>query len=131
MKGCLKKTFATIILIVLLLTTTNVMSIAAEIGDEIVNYEVLIKLKSEKEVVNAGEEQKITIKNSYSTPNAKGNAHIKVHITDEDGNPKTFMLHGHIHATQDQQFLDAYQEYIHQNFLLQICSVLLRNTNWL
>ena len=33
---------------------------------------------------------------------------------DEDGNPKTFMLHGHIHATQDQQFLDAYQEYIHQ-----------------
>lgn len=89
MKGCLKKTFATIILIVLLLTTTNVMSIAAEIGDEIVNYEVLIKLKSEKEVVNAGEEQKITIKNSYSTPNAKGNAHIKVHITDEDGNPNT------------------------------------------
>lgn len=89
MKGCLKKTFATIILIVLLLTTTNVMSIAAEIGDEIVNYEVLIKLKSEKEVVNAGEEQKITIKNSYSTPNAKGNAHIKVHITDEEGNPNT------------------------------------------
>ena len=89
MKGCLKKTFATIILIVLLLTTTNVMSIAAEIDDEIVNYEVLIKLKSEKEVVNAGEEQKITIKNSYSTPNEKGNAHIKVHITDEEGNPNT------------------------------------------
>lgn len=33
---------------------------------------------------------------------------------DEDGNPKTFMLHGHIHKTQDQQFLDAYQDYIHQ-----------------
>lgn len=33
---------------------------------------------------------------------------------DEYGNPKTFMLHGHIHATQDQQFLDAYQDYIQQ-----------------
>ena len=33
---------------------------------------------------------------------------------DEFGNPKTFMLHGHIHATQDQQFLDAYQDYIQQ-----------------
>ena len=89
MKGCLKKTFVTIILIILLLTTTNVMSIASEIGDEIVNYEVLIRLKSEKEIVKAGEEHKITIKNSYSTPNAKENAHIKVHITDEKGNPNT------------------------------------------
>ena len=51
MKGCLKKTFVTIMLIILLLTTTNVMSIASEIGDEIVNYEVLIRLKSEKEIV--------------------------------------------------------------------------------
>lgn len=33
---------------------------------------------------------------------------------DEFGNPKTFMLHGHIHATQDQQFLDAYQDYVQQ-----------------
>ncbi len=89
MKGCLKKTFVTIMLIILLLTTTNVMSIASEIGDEIVNYEVLIRLKSEKEIVKAGEEHKITIKNSYSTPNAKENAHIKVHITDENGNPNT------------------------------------------
>ena len=89
MKGCLKKTFVTIMLISLLLTTTNVMSIASEIGDEIVNYEVLIRLKSEKEIVKAGEEHKITIKNSYSTPNAKENAHIKVHITDENGNPNT------------------------------------------
>lgn len=24
------------------------------------------------------------------------------------------MLHGHIHATQDQQFLDAYQDYVQQ-----------------
>ena len=89
MKGCLKKTFVTIMLIILLLTTTNVMSIASEIGDEIVNYEVLIRLNSEKEIVKAGEEHKITIINSYSTPNAKGNSHIKVHITDEDGNPNT------------------------------------------
>ena len=65
MKGCLKKTFVTIMLIILLLTTTNVMSIASEIGDEIVNYEVLIRLKSEKEIVKAGEEHKITIKNKY------------------------------------------------------------------
>lgn len=31
---------------------------------------------------------------------------------DESGKPKTFMLHGHIHKTQDQQFLDAYQDYV-------------------
>lgn len=31
---------------------------------------------------------------------------------DKDGNPKTFMLHGHIHNTQDQKFLDAFSEYM-------------------
>ena len=31
---------------------------------------------------------------------------------DENGNPKTYMLHGHIHKTQDQQLLDAYQEMV-------------------
>ncbi len=31
---------------------------------------------------------------------------------DEQGNPKTFMLHGHIHKTQDQQLLDAYQDFV-------------------
>ena len=32
---------------------------------------------------------------------------------DENGNPKTYMLHGHIHKTQDQEYLDAFQEYLH------------------
>lgn len=31
---------------------------------------------------------------------------------DEKGNPKTYMLHGHVHKTQDQVFLDAYEEYL-------------------
>lgn len=31
---------------------------------------------------------------------------------DENGQPKTWMLHGHIHNTQDQKFLDAYGEFI-------------------
>lgn len=31
---------------------------------------------------------------------------------DEVGNPKVYMLHGHIHKTQDQQYLDAYQEFV-------------------
>ena len=31
---------------------------------------------------------------------------------DESGNPKTFMLHGHIHKTQDQMYLDAYQNFV-------------------
>ena len=31
---------------------------------------------------------------------------------DENGIPKTFMLHGHIHATQDQKFLDVYESYV-------------------
>ena len=31
---------------------------------------------------------------------------------DEWGNPKTYMLHGHIHKTQDQVFLDAYEAYV-------------------
>lgn len=31
---------------------------------------------------------------------------------DENGNPKTFMLHGHIHATQDQIFLDHFKAYM-------------------
>ena len=31
---------------------------------------------------------------------------------DENGVPKTFMLHGHIHQTQDQKFLDAYEEFV-------------------
>lgn len=31
---------------------------------------------------------------------------------DEQGNPKTYMLHGHIHNTQDQKFLDAYEAYL-------------------
>lgn len=33
---------------------------------------------------------------------------------DENGNPKTFMLHGHIHATQDQVFLDHFKAYMAQ-----------------
>lgn len=32
---------------------------------------------------------------------------------DENGNPKTYMLHGHIHNTQDQPILDTYQDYVH------------------
>ncbi|MDO4467332.1 MAG: metallophosphoesterase family protein [Bacillota bacterium] len=31
---------------------------------------------------------------------------------DEDGNPKTYMLHGHIHKTQDQQLMDTFEEYV-------------------
>ena len=31
---------------------------------------------------------------------------------DEWGKPKTYMLHGHIHKTQDQIFLDFYEEYV-------------------
>lgn len=31
---------------------------------------------------------------------------------DEDGNPKTYMLHGHIHKTQDQQLIDFFEEYV-------------------
>ena len=31
---------------------------------------------------------------------------------DEWGEPKTYMLHGHIHKTQDQVFLDAYEQYV-------------------
>ena len=31
---------------------------------------------------------------------------------DEFGNPKTFMLHGHIHNTQDQIYLDAFQDFL-------------------
>lgn len=31
---------------------------------------------------------------------------------DASGNPKTFMLHGHIHNTQDQKFLDDYAAYL-------------------
>ena len=31
---------------------------------------------------------------------------------DENGIPKTYMLHGHIHNTQDQIYLDAYQDFI-------------------
>lgn len=31
---------------------------------------------------------------------------------DEQGTPKTYMLHGHIHNTQDQKFLDDYGEYL-------------------
>lgn len=30
----------------------------------------------------------------------------------ELGEPKTFMMHGHIHKTQDQQILDYFQEYV-------------------
>ncbi|MCF0259296.1 MAG: metallophosphoesterase [Erysipelotrichaceae bacterium] len=31
---------------------------------------------------------------------------------DENGNPKTYMLHGHIHNTRDQKFLDDYRTYM-------------------
>lgn len=31
---------------------------------------------------------------------------------DEEGNPKTYMLHGHIHKTQDQQLIDFFEEYV-------------------
>ena len=30
--------------------------------------------------------------------------------TDEDGNPKTYMLYGHVHDTQDQRLLEQFQE---------------------
>lgn len=30
----------------------------------------------------------------------------------EQGQPKTYMLHGHIHQTQDQIYLDAYQDFV-------------------
>lgn len=39
---------------------------------------------------------------------------------DEFGNPKTFMLHGHIHKTQDQQYLDAYQDFVSSQMHLSI-----------
>ncbi|MBB5183510.1 metallophosphoesterase family protein [Catenisphaera adipataccumulans] len=31
---------------------------------------------------------------------------------DDQGNPKTYMLHGHIHNTYDQVLLDQYQQYV-------------------
>lgn len=31
---------------------------------------------------------------------------------DEQGNPKTYMLHGHIHNTQDQVFLEFYKDWL-------------------
>ncbi|MEY8257126.1 metallophosphoesterase [Erysipelotrichaceae bacterium 66-17] len=31
---------------------------------------------------------------------------------DENGNPRTFMLHGHIHNTQDREYLDAFIDYM-------------------
>lgn len=31
---------------------------------------------------------------------------------DSQGNPKTYMLHGHIHRTQDQELMDAYEEFV-------------------
>ena len=34
----------------------------------------------------------------------------------EDGQAKTYMLHGHIHNTQDQPILDAYQDYVHRQW---------------
>ncbi len=39
---------------------------------------------------------------------------------DSNGNPKTFMLHGHIHKTQDQQYLDAFQDYVSKQEHLSI-----------
>lgn len=32
--------------------------------------------------------------------------------TDEKGNPKTWMLYGHVHNTQDQYFLDQYEAFM-------------------
>ena len=29
---------------------------------------------------------------------------------DEEGNPKTYMLYGHVHDTQDQRLLEQFQE---------------------
>lgn len=43
----------------------------------------------------------------------------------EEGNPKTYMLHGHIHQTMDQVYLDAYQEYIQKQQRLSIDGQLL------
>lgn len=31
---------------------------------------------------------------------------------DEQGNPKTWMLYGHVHNTRDQQYLDAYADFM-------------------
>lgn len=39
---------------------------------------------------------------------------------DENGNPKTYMLHGHIHKTQDQQLIDYFEEYVKQQTHLSI-----------
>lgn len=39
---------------------------------------------------------------------------------DANGNPKTYMLHGHIHKTQDQAYLDAFQDYLHKQDHLSI-----------
>lgn len=39
---------------------------------------------------------------------------------DENGNAKTYMLHGHIHKTQDQQYLDFFQDYVRKQEHLSI-----------
>lgn len=31
---------------------------------------------------------------------------------DDNGNPKTYMLHGHVHSTKDQVFVDTYQDFV-------------------
>lgn len=33
---------------------------------------------------------------------------------DKDGNPKTYMLYGHVHDTQDQRLLEQFQEMVRQ-----------------
>ncbi|MDD7281402.1 metallophosphoesterase [Floccifex sp.] len=39
---------------------------------------------------------------------------------DENGNAKTYMLHGHIHKTHDQQYLDFFQDYVRKQEHLSI-----------
>jgi calcineurin-like phosphoesterase family protein len=41
---------------------------------------------------------------------------------DENGNPKTWMLYGHIHDTQDQCFLDRYQAMLEKERHINISS---------
>lgn len=39
---------------------------------------------------------------------------------DEAGNPKTYMLHGHVHNTQDQRLLDMFQEITRQTVITDV-----------
>lgn len=38
----------------------------------------------------------------------------------EDGRPRTYMLHGHIHATHDQDLIDAYQKMVNETSVMGV-----------